>query len=59
MTKAIVETIDALQDTYCNNCPVKQALREDRGKRGAHYFCISACSIGQKIKALGTQLQKS
>ncbi|KFL43220.1 hypothetical protein CH76_07895 [Lysinibacillus sp. BF-4] len=59
MTKAIVENIDALQDTYCRDCPVKQALREDKGKRGAHHFCISACSIGKKLQQLGTQLTRS
>ncbi|HJH11579.1 MAG TPA: zinc-finger domain-containing protein [Metalysinibacillus jejuensis] len=59
MITSIVAQIDHLHDTYCRDCPVKQALREERGKKGAHDFCIHTCSVGKKIQQLGGHLTKS
>lgn len=54
----IVEEIDELMDRYCKNCLVKQALVEERGKKGAHHFCIKECTIGEKVQSMGKEMLK-
>lgn len=51
----IVQQIDALNDQYCSNCPIKQQLYAD-SKTKAHRFCIHVCSIGKSLQAYGDQL---
>lgn len=57
-TQYIIEDIDAIQDKYCRDCIVKQQLRKERGKTGAHKFCITTCSVGKKLQFLGQELMK-
>lgn len=54
----VMKDIDALTDTYCNDCPIRRDLRETRGKAGAHRFCIEQCSVGEKLQFLGQELMK-
>ena len=59
MDKVIVmQDIDTLTDTYCTDCPVIRDLRKQRGKTGAHRFCIDECSIGEQLQFLGQELMK-
>jgi len=44
----VMKDIDELHDTYCSDCLVIRQLRKERGKPGAHRFCIEACSVGEK-----------
>ncbi|MBM7607533.1 zinc-finger domain-containing protein [Ureibacillus composti] len=55
---AVIKDIDELTDTYCTDCPIKKVLRSNRGKSGAHRFCIESCSIGEKLQFLGNELMK-
>ena len=54
----VIKDIDQMTDTYCNDCPVKRELRNNRGKSGAHRFCIEQCSVGAHLKFLGNELMK-
>ncbi|KOY80772.1 zinc-finger domain-containing protein [Lysinibacillus sp. FSL H8-0500] len=54
----VMKDIDELHDTYCADCLVIQQLRKERGKPGAHRFCIESCSIGEKLQFLGEELLK-
>lgn len=54
----IVDEIDATNEKYCEGCFVKAQLRKDRGKQGAHLFCIETCTIGEQLRFLGQELLK-
>ncbi|WP_229704176.1 zinc-finger domain-containing protein [Lysinibacillus alkalisoli] len=58
---SLIENMDQLHDAYCKDCPIKAVLRKEQGKRKAHEFCITTCSVGHKLKELGNSLlqQKS
>lgn len=56
--ETIIEEIDLMMETYCTNCLVKEALSTERGKKGAHRFCIESCTIGEKIQWVGQELLK-
>lgn len=55
---SVMQDIDELTDTYCEGCLVRQELRKQRGKSGAHRFCIEHCSVGQQLQFLGQELMK-
>lgn len=54
----VIQEIDALTDSYCTGCFVKRAHREERGKTGAHRFCITQCSVGKQLQFLGREMNK-
>lgn len=54
----IMEEIDVVMDRYCENCLVKKALNQERGKTDAHRFCIQECTIGDQLKFLGDEMNK-
>lgn len=59
MKKEIVLTeITEILDHYCEGCLVKKQLIEERGKTGAHRFCIKTCTIGEQLKFLGAEMNK-
>lgn len=59
MEKAIVMSeIHEILDTYCEKCLVKTQLGKERGKAGAHQFCISMCTIGEHLQFLGEEMNK-
>lgn len=48
--------VEGLLNTYCKDCLVKAALRKEKGKTAAHKFCITDCSVGEKLKQYGMKL---
>ncbi len=54
----IISEIDETMEKYCDDCFVKQQLRKDRGKPGAHQFCIESCTVGEQLQFLGQELLK-
>ncbi|MGG3449955.1 MULTISPECIES: zinc-finger domain-containing protein [Bacillaceae] len=48
--------VEDLLNTYCKDCLVKAALRKEKGKTAAHKFCITECSVGEKLKQYGMKL---
>jgi len=54
--KQLFEEVDSLLETYCNGCFLKAAFRKEKGKTYAHQFCISACTVGEKLKSYGKKL---
>lgn len=53
----IISEIDQIIQTYCDGCFVRTQLRKEKGKTGAHHFCISDCTVGEEIKRKGQKLQ--
>lgn len=59
MDKTIfMNEIDHIIDTYCEGCFLKRVLIKDKGKAGAHKFCITKCTIGDQLKFLGKEMNK-
>lgn len=54
----VMNDINQLLDLYCEGCFAKKQLIKERGKTGAHQFCISACTIGEQLQFLGREINK-
>lgn len=54
----VMNEIDTILTDYCEGCFLKSALKEDKGKAGAHQFCISQCTVGDQLKFLGEEMNK-
>lgn len=54
----VIKEIDEIVENYCEGCFVKNQLRKDRGKSGAHRFCIESCTVGEQLHFLGEELLK-
>lgn len=55
---SVMKEIDEITDTYCTECPIIRDLRKQRGKPGAHKFCIELCTVGEQLQFLGQELMK-
>lgn len=59
MDKTIVMSeINDILDAYCEGCFLKLQLTKDKGKTGAHKFCITDCTVGEQLKFLGSEMNK-
>ncbi len=54
----IMKEIDGILDTYCDGCFLKKQLSKDKGKSGSHKFCITTCTIGERLQFLGQKMNK-
>ncbi|WP_301109811.1 zinc-finger domain-containing protein [Sporosarcina sp.] len=54
----VMKDINQLLDIYCEGCYVKKQLIKERGKTGAHQFCISECTVGEQLQFLGNEINK-
>lgn len=54
----IVKEIDETLESYCEGCLAKKQMRKERGKAGAHKFCIESCTVGEHLQFLGKELLK-
>ena len=43
-----------LQD-YCEGCFLYRTHRKEHGRLYAHKFCLSYCTVGQKLKEVGNK----
>ncbi|MBU8879012.1 zinc-finger domain-containing protein [Bacillus sp. FJAT-29790] len=54
--KKIFDDVEELLNNYCNGCFLYKHHRAENGRRYAHKFCITTCTVGDKIKAIGGKL---
>lgn len=54
----VMNEIDSIITDYCDGCFLKSALKEDKGRAGAHQFCITDCTVGEQLKFLGGEMNK-
>ena len=54
----IMSEIDEILTSYCEDCFLKTQLAKERGKTGAHRFCIKTCTIGEQLQFLGREINK-
>ncbi|WP_455663152.1 zinc-finger domain-containing protein [Pradoshia sp.] len=50
--------VDRLLNTYCEGCFLHKQLVTDHGRRHAHRFCITKCTVGEQLKMMGSQLNE-
>ncbi|MCZ0754162.1 zinc-finger domain-containing protein [Anoxybacillus sp. J5B_2022] len=54
--KEILEKLNDIHHLYCEGCFVKSTFRKEVGKTYAQSFCITKCTVGEKIKRYGEML---
>ncbi|MDQ6599391.1 zinc-finger domain-containing protein [Bacillus salipaludis] len=54
--KEVLTHVETLMAQYCEGCFLHRQLIKDGGRRRAHQFCISQCTIGEQIKEFGKKL---
>ncbi|KAB2338252.1 zinc-finger domain-containing protein [Cytobacillus depressus] len=57
--KQIFDEVEAILATYCQGCLLHKHHKEEKGRRYAHRFCITECTVGEKIKNIGRKLSQS
>ncbi|MDQ0155143.1 zinc-finger domain-containing protein [Robertmurraya andreesenii] len=55
--KEILQEVEELLSGYCNGCFLYKYHKLERGRTYAHRFCISECTIGEKIRDFGHRLE--
>ena len=54
--KKLIQEADELMKDYCKDCFLYNHNKLEYGKRKAHRFCISECTVGGKLKEYGERL---
>ena len=44
--------------SVCEGCFLQKHFRRKKGRTFAHQFCLSECTVGEKLKQLGQELTK-
>jgi hypothetical protein len=52
----IIVNAESLMDQYCFGCFLNKYLKQEGGRRFAHRFCITQCTVGEKLKEFGKKL---
>ncbi len=45
--------------SFCEGCFLQKHFRKQNGRTFAHQFCLSQCTVGEKLKQLGNELTDS
>lgn len=54
--KELLTHVEALMEEYCEGCFLHKQMIKEGGRRSAHRFCISKCTIGEKLQEYGKKL---
>lgn len=54
--KGLISDVELLMKKYCEGCFLHRELKKENGRRFAHRFCITQCTIGEKFKEIGKKL---
>ncbi|MEH7352726.1 zinc-finger domain-containing protein [Neobacillus drentensis] len=55
--KELFNRVESLMNQYCEGCFLHQQLKREGGRRRAHRFCISECTIGERLQEYGEKLK--
>lgn len=56
--KKVLHQVEDLLKNYCEGCLLHRVHVQEGGRRYAHRFCIKTCTVGEKIRLIGSQLHK-
>jgi len=54
--KELLSHVETLITEYCEGCFLHKQLKKEGGRRLAHRFCITQCTIGEKLQEYGKKL---
>lgn len=49
--------VEALFTVYCKDCFLHKQLKKDHGRRHAHRFCITKCTVGEQLRSYGNRME--
>ncbi|GIN60828.1 hypothetical protein J27TS8_08210 [Robertmurraya siralis] len=55
--KDVLIEVEELLSSYCKDCFLHKYHKKEIGRTYAHRFCITQCTVGEKIKTVGKQLE--
>jgi hypothetical protein len=55
--KELYSEVEEILQNECKGCFVYQHFKKEKGKRAAHKFCISQCTVGEKLRNVGNKLR--
>nr|WP_066369199.1 zinc-finger domain-containing protein [Neobacillus fumarioli] len=56
MRKELLNQVEKIMQQYCEGCFLHKYLKKEHGRRYAHQFCISQCTVGENLKEYGEKL---
>ena len=56
--KKVYEELEEIL-TVCEGCFLQKHFRKQNGRTFAHQFCLSECTVGERLKQLGKELTNS
>jgi hypothetical protein len=56
--KEIYNEVEMIMHYYCEDCFLYKQNRKEKGRNYAHRFCITQCTVGEKIKQCGKKLSQ-
>ena len=56
--KDIYNEVETIMNYYCEGCFLYKYNRKEKGRNFAHKYCISKCTVGEKIKQCGKKLSQ-
>ena len=56
--QSVLNEVERTLEQYCSGCFLYSHNRKERGRAGAHKFCLSSCTVGEKLRQFGEQLKK-
>ncbi|WP_420849628.1 zinc-finger domain-containing protein [Peribacillus tepidiphilus] len=54
--KEIFNEVEEVLSSYCKDCFVYSHFRKEFGRAYAHKFCITKCTVGEKLQQIGSKL---
>ncbi|WP_203363837.1 zinc-finger domain-containing protein [Bacillus sp. REN10] len=57
--KQLFAEVEEVLQTYCEGCLIKSTFRKEYGKAYAHKFCITKCTVGERLRKYGEQLSNA
>ncbi|MDQ1145334.1 hypothetical protein QE429_002161 [Bacillus sp. SORGH_AS 510] len=55
--RELLSHMENLMIHYCEGCFLHQHIKKENGRRAAHRFCISQCTVGEKLQEYGKKLK--
>ncbi|MDQ0197590.1 zinc-finger domain-containing protein [Neobacillus ginsengisoli] len=54
--RELLSIVETLMGEYCEGCFLHRHLKKEGGRRLAHRFCITQCTVGEKLQEYGKKL---
>ncbi|MBA9027743.1 MULTISPECIES: zinc-finger domain-containing protein [Bacillaceae] len=48
--------VQEILEHQCKGCFVHKQFKKEKGRRFAHKFCISQCTVGEQLRKVGNKL---